>query len=90
MFGAILNSSSQKSMIFCLSIYLKKVMKLLAFIFEQPSYLLTNERYKAYQTGFYSPSWVMHRDGTWGYTGGLRVEFFLSEIQPDLVCELLT
>ena len=38
MFGAILkatNSSFQKGMIFCRSIYMK--MKLLAFIFEQPS-----------------------------------------------------
>ena len=42
-FGAILkttNSSSQKSMLFCLSIYMKKAMKLLAFIFEQPSQLM--------------------------------------------------
>ena len=41
MFGAILkatNSSFQKGMAFCRSIYVKKVMKLLAFIFEQPSY----------------------------------------------------
>ena len=44
MFGAILkatNSSFQKVMAFCRSIYtvyVKKVMKLLAFIFEQPSY----------------------------------------------------
>ena len=41
MFGAILkvtNSSFQKGMIFCRSIYVKNVMKLLAFIFEQPSY----------------------------------------------------
>ena len=45
MFGAILkatNSSFQKGMTFCRSIYVKKVMKLLAFIFEQPSY--TNDR----------------------------------------------
>ena len=37
MFGAILkatNSSFQKGMTFCRSIYVKKVMKLLAFIFE--------------------------------------------------------
>ena len=43
MFGAILkatNSSFQKGVIFCRSIYVKKVMKLLAFIFEQPSYLM--------------------------------------------------
>ena len=41
MFGAILkatNSSFQTGLIFCRSIYVKKVMKLLAFIFEQPSY----------------------------------------------------
>ena len=41
MFGAILkatNSSFQKGIVFCRSIYVKKVMKLLAFIFEQPSY----------------------------------------------------
>ena len=41
MFCAILkatNSSFQKIMTFCGSIYVKKVMKLLAFIFEQPSY----------------------------------------------------
>ena len=40
MFGAILkatNSSFQNGMAFCHSIYVKKVMKLLAFIFEQPS-----------------------------------------------------
>ena len=43
MFGAILkatNSSFQKGMIFCRSIYVMKVMQLLAFIFEQPSYRL--------------------------------------------------
>ena len=41
MFGAVLkttNSSFQKAITFCRSIYVKKVMKLLAFIFEQPSY----------------------------------------------------
>ena len=41
MLGAILkatNSSFQKGMICCRSIYVRKVMKLLAFIFEQPSY----------------------------------------------------
>ena len=35
------NSSFQKVMAFCRSIYMKKVMKLLAFIFEQPSYSQT-------------------------------------------------
>ena len=42
--GAILkatNSSFQNGMPVCRSIYVKKVMKLLAFIFEQPSYLIT-------------------------------------------------
>ena len=42
MFGVILkatNSSFQKGMTFCRSVYVKKVIKLLAFIFEQPSYL---------------------------------------------------
>ena len=46
MFGTILkttNSSFQKGMIFCRSIYVKKVMKLLAFIFEQPSYIHLNK-----------------------------------------------
>ena len=41
MLGAILratNSSFQKGMTFCRSIYVKTFMKLLAFIFEQPSY----------------------------------------------------
>ena len=43
MFDAILkatNSSFQKGLAFCRSIYVKKVMKLLAFIFEQPSYFI--------------------------------------------------
>ena len=42
MFGTILkatNSPFQKGMTFCRSIYVKEVMKLLAFIFEQPSYV---------------------------------------------------
>ena len=41
MFGAIVKatiSSFQKGVLFCLSIYKKKVMKLLAFIFEQLKY----------------------------------------------------
>ena len=40
MFDAILkaiNSSFEKGMTFCRSIYVKKVIKLLAFIFKQPS-----------------------------------------------------
>ena len=42
MFGAIIkatNSSFQKGMSYCRSIYVMKVVKLLAFIFEQPSYI---------------------------------------------------
>ena len=47
MFGAILkgtNSSFQEGMTFCHSVYVKKVMKLLAFIFEQPSYKFVTKR----------------------------------------------
>ena len=43
MFDAILkakNTSFQKGMTFCRNIYVKKAMRLLAFIFEQPSYLV--------------------------------------------------
>ena len=43
MVGVILkatNSYFQKGMTFCRCIYVKKVMKLLAFIFEQPSYFI--------------------------------------------------
>ena len=42
MFGSSLKAtykSFQKGMTFCRSMYVKKVMKLLAFIFEQPSYV---------------------------------------------------
>ena len=45
MFGAILNatnSSFLKGMAFCRCMYVMKVMKLLAFIFEQPSYKYTS------------------------------------------------
>ena len=34
------NSSFKKGITFCRSVYVKKVMKLLAFIFEQPSYIM--------------------------------------------------
>ena len=47
MFGAILkgtNSSFQEGMTFCRSVYVKKVMKLLAFIFEQPLYKFVTKR----------------------------------------------
>ena len=40
MFGTILKATNgpfQEGMTLCRSIYVKKVMKLLAFIFEQPS-----------------------------------------------------
>ena len=40
MFGAVLKatiSSFREGMTFCRSVYVKKVMKLLAFILEQPS-----------------------------------------------------
>ena len=48
MFDAILkttNSSFQKGMICFRSIYVKKVMKLLAFIFEQPSYMYDHKNW---------------------------------------------
>ena len=54
--------------------------------------LLTNERYKTYQTGFsfgrlgHAPG--VGLGGTWGGCGVKN--FFFFEIQPDLVCELLT
>ena len=61
MFGVILkatNSSFQKGMTFCRSIYVKKVMKLLAFIFEQPSYaglrLCCSQRLKIRFLAFYA------------------------------------
>ena len=53
--------------------------------------LLTNERYKTYQTGF-SFGRLGHAPGV-GLRGTMGVvwskKFFFSEIQPDLVCELL-
>ena len=49
MFGAIVkatHSSFQKGKLFCLSIYMKKVIALLAFIFEKPSYCsLKSQKY---------------------------------------------
>ena len=54
--------------------------------------LLTNERYKKYQTGF-SFGRLGHAPGVGlgGTVGGCGVEkIFFSENQPDLVCELLT
>ena len=54
-------------------------------------YLLTNERYKTYQTGF-SFGRLGHAHGwdlgvPWGAGGSKK---FFSEIQPDFVFELLT
>ena len=60
MFGASLkatNSSFQKDMTFCRSIYMKKVMKLLAFIFKQPSY---NIRYLAIYVGSFKVCYVRY------------------------------
>ena len=56
--------------------------------------LLTNERYKTYQTGF-SFGRLGHAPGVglgvpWGVGGGGGGQTFFSEIQPNLVCELLT
>ena len=55
MFGAILkatNSSFQKGMTFCRSVCVKKVMKLLAFIFEQPSYYIPSFQAQAIPNNF--------------------------------------
>ena len=49
MFCAILkakNSSFQKAITLCRSTYVKKNMKLLAFIFEQPSYTGSGSNFK--------------------------------------------
>ena len=39
---------------------------------------------------FHSVAWVMPQGGTLGYRGGWGSKNFFSQIQPDLVCELLT
>ena len=53
-------------------------------------YLLTNERYITYLTGF-SFGRLGHAQGwDFGVLWGGQTFFFSSEIQPDLVCELLT
>ena len=60
MFGAILkatNSSFQKGMIFYRSIYVTKVMKLLAFIFEQPSYIAPQMEHSFSFFKFYMHGW---------------------------------
>ena len=60
MFGVILkitNSSFRTAIAFCRSIYVKNVMKLLAFIFEQSSYLclrLTRPNYAFMRRRLYS------------------------------------
>ena len=56
MVGIILkatNSSFQRGIAFCRSIHVKKVMKLLAFIFEQPSYFITS--FMRYYCNTYGP-----------------------------------
>ena len=52
--------------------------------------LLTDERYKTYQTGF-SFGCLGHAPGVGlkGTVGGWGSKNVFSEIQPDLVCELL-
>ena len=51
-------------------------------------YFLANERYITSDGIFIWPPGSYSMGGTWGYRGGSK--FFFSEIQPDLVCELLT
>ena len=55
-------------------------------------FLLTNERYKTYQTGFlFGRLGHAPRVGLGGTEGGLSgKKKNVSEIKPDLVCELLT
>ena len=60
--------------------------------------LLTNKRYKTYQTGFSFVTWVMPQGWDLGELGVKSVHLFvtlsppksLDEIQPNLGCELLT
>ena len=66
MFGAILkvtNSSFQKGMTFCRSIYVKKVMKLLAFIFEQPSYAICTHNFMK-EFALYHMLWLLNKKKT--------------------------
>ena len=61
-------------------------------LFPWPWQPCTHERYKAYQTGF-SFGRLSHAPGVGvsGTLGGLGGQnFFFFEIQPDLMCELLT
>ena len=84
--------------------HLISITKSISKIFiPNPACVLTNERYKIYQDEIFilSPGSCL-RGGTWGtgvpkgsknywgYHGGLGSKRFFSEIQPDLVCELLT
>ena len=62
MFGDILkatNRAFQKGITFCRSIYVKKVMKLLAFIFEQPSYKSVFDRQSLRQV-LIPPKYLVH------------------------------
>ena len=53
-------------------------------------YLLTNEIYITYHAGF-SFGRLGHAQGwDWGGTVGVGGSKEIAEIQPDLVCELLT
>ena len=54
-------------------------------------YHLRNERLYYIRQDFHSAAWVMPRGGTWGVPWGVGGQLnIFSEIQPDLVCELLT
>ena len=59
-------------------------------------YLLTNETYITYQTGFsfgrlgHAQGWDLGVPWGGGGGGGVGAQIFFPEIQPDLVCELLT
>ena len=60
------NSSFQKGMTFCRSIYVKKVMELLAFIFEQPSYTHKKKKRKKRAADQHSCLQQLYMDGPRG------------------------
>ena len=91
MFGAILkatNSSFQKDMTFCRRIYVKKVMKLRAFIFEQPSYFQfnssTNTLNRSYNISRFS--FIVHSSSSTDYVLSSNTKI----IVQMLFCPLLS
>ena len=98
----LLNHWTKFNQIWCVSCSHEKGVQRHIFFFAPPPEakifktnfvcLLTNERYKTNQTGF-SFGRLVHATGVGlgGYRGGFEwSKHFFSEIQPDLVCGLLT